>query len=80
MLAALCTVSAERRTAAGSIGIGSESLHSAVEMDQSSANAELRPKNSVKCSARQRVNYSAELWQKFGITFAGLRLRRFVLI
>ena len=31
-------------------------------------------------SARQHVNYSAELWQKFGVNFAVLRLRRFALI
>ena len=37
-------------------------------------------RTSAERSARQRVNYSAERQQKFGVTFAVLRLRRFALI
>ena len=58
-----------------------------LEMDRSSANAELRPKNSAKRSARFGSatcelfgRTSAELQQKFGVNFAVLRLRRFALI
>jgi len=49
-------------------------------MDQSSANAELQPKNYFGqkiwpnvhlSSARQRVKYSAELWQKIWRQFCG---------
>jgi len=46
-------------------------------MDQSSANTEVRPKNSAECSARQHVTIgrtSAELRQKNSASL----LRRFV--
>ena len=58
-----------------------------LEMDRSSANAELQPKNSAERSARFGSatcelfgRTSAELQQKFGVNFAVLRLRRFALI
>ena len=59
----------------------------ALEMDRSSAFAELRPENSAERSARFGSatcelfgGTSAKLQQKFGINFAVLRLRRFALI
>ena len=51
-----------------------------LEMDRSSANAEVRPKNSAECSARfgsATCDYSAELRPNFGKNSASL-LRRFV--
>ena len=41
-------------------------------MDRSSANAKLRPKNSSERSARQPVNYSAELWPNFSKNLTSL--------
>ena len=47
-----------------------------VEMDRSSANAEVRPKNSAECSARQHVTIRPNFNKKFGITFEAFCARR----
>jgi len=51
-----------------------------IEMGRSSADAEVRPKNSAECSARfglATCDYSAENFGKHSASFVASHLRRF---
>ena len=53
-----------------------------IEMDRSSANAEVRTKNSAECTARfgsATCELFGQTSEKFGVTFAVVHLRCFAL-